>query len=307
MIALNVRAPTEDYAAALADARRVAAAAREAGALAALPIALSVAADAAYRLGRWDIADADATELLAVADATGQRMPLVHALGVLARLRASRGDATGSLEAAERALAIGLPSRIGSMSMFAVAARGFLELGRGDMAAALGPLERCEQMAEISGLAEPHLVPWAPDLIETLRPLGPPGGGRAPAGLARGGGAHRRHRDRPRARRPLPRARRRRRFDEHFLDALRHHDVAPTPFERARTQLAYGSRLQRDGRRREARTHLHAAARLLRGAGRCSLGRAGPDRARAARGRRRDRSEGLTPGEDGSPAPSPAG
>ena len=46
-IALNVRAPTEGYAAALADARRVAAAAREAGALAALPIALSVAADAA--------------------------------------------------------------------------------------------------------------------------------------------------------------------------------------------------------------------------------------------------------------------
>ena len=119
---------------------------------------------------------------------------------------------------------------------------------------------RCEQMAEISGLAEPHLVPWAPDLIETYvrsgrreeaaRPLAWLEEAARTAGTATARALAARCRGLVAADG----------FDEHFLDALRHHDAAPTPFERARTQLAYGSRLQRDGRRREARTHLHAAA-----------------------------------------------
>jgi DNA-binding CsgD family transcriptional regulator len=48
-------------------------------------------------------------------------------------------------------------------------------------------------------------------------------------------------------------------FDRHFAEALRLHRMTPTPFERARTELAWGTRLRRAGRRREARTHMDAA------------------------------------------------
>jgi hypothetical protein len=56
--------------------------------------------------------------------------------------------------------------------MFATAALGFLELGLGNVPAALAPLVRCEQMAAHSGLDDPLLIPWAPDLVEALARLG---------------------------------------------------------------------------------------------------------------------------------------
>ena len=70
----------------------------------------------------------------------------------------------------------------------------------------------------------------------------------------------------------------------------------PSPFERARTELCWGERLRRDGRRVEARRHLHDAHRALRSARRRALGREGrartalqrrPRPARAARPQRR--------------------
>ena len=46
---------------------------------------------------------------------------------------------------------------------------------------------------------------------------------------------------------------------EHYGESLRHHDAARRPFERARTELAYGEFLRRSGRRVEARAHLRRA------------------------------------------------
>ena len=148
LIALNVRSPGEDYEGARAHALAIAAVAREAGALAALPIALSIAADAGQRLGRWGRGPRRPGGIVELSDATGQRMPLVHALGVRARLEAATGNDEAARAAAERALAVGTPSHIGSMIMFATASLGFLELGRGDVDAALPTLERCEWMAD---------------------------------------------------------------------------------------------------------------------------------------------------------------
>ncbi len=48
-------------------------------------------------------------------------------------------------------------------------------------------------------------------------------------------------------------------FDRHFAEALRLHAGLPMPFEQARTELAYGSRLRRAGRRAEAREQLRRA------------------------------------------------
>jgi DNA-binding NarL/FixJ family response regulator len=52
-------------------------------------------------------------------------------------------------------------------------------------------------------------------------------------------------------------------YDGHFATALDLHDRVPTPFERARTNLAYGERLRRDGRRTDAREKLHIALQEL--------------------------------------------
>jgi DNA-binding CsgD family transcriptional regulator len=47
--------------------------------------------------------------------------------------------------------------------------------------------------------------------------------------------------------------------EPHFEEALTHHEQAQRPFERARTQLAYGDFLRRARRRVDARVHLRAA------------------------------------------------
>jgi DNA-binding CsgD family transcriptional regulator len=48
-------------------------------------------------------------------------------------------------------------------------------------------------------------------------------------------------------------------FAPHFDEALAQHDRADIPFERARTELAYGERLRRRKARAEARDHLRVA------------------------------------------------
>ena len=51
--------------------------------------------------------------------------------------------------------------------------------------------------------------------------------------------------------------------DDAFADALALHDRVPTPFERARTKLAWGERLRRSGRRTEARDRLNGALQVF--------------------------------------------
>jgi DNA-binding CsgD family transcriptional regulator len=55
--------------------------------------------------------------------------------------------------------------------------------------------------------------------------------------------------------------------DLRFREALIHHDLRAAPYERARTQLAYGERLRRDRRRIEARVQLRSALDTFEGIG----------------------------------------
>jgi DNA-binding CsgD family transcriptional regulator len=55
--------------------------------------------------------------------------------------------------------------------------------------------------------------------------------------------------------------------EELFAEALRHHDHRVPPYERARTQLAYGERLRRSRRRAESRIQLRSALDTFDGAG----------------------------------------
>ena len=56
-------------------------------------------------------------------------------------------------------------------------------------------------------------------------------------------------------------------YESSFDDALEWHERARQPFLRARTELAYGKRLRREGQRRLARDHLRIALATFEGLG----------------------------------------
>ena len=135
------------------------------------------------------------------------------------------------------------------------AALGFLELGLDRTGAAISELETVERLVEGTGLEDPVIVPWEPDLVEAYARQGRAGD----------------------ARRVLARLERRADltaslvaraaaarcrgmvdddFEPAFTAALALDDQRPMPFERARTLLAFGRRLHRARRRAEARDRL---------------------------------------------------
>jgi DNA-binding CsgD family transcriptional regulator len=141
---------------------------------------------------------------------------------------------------------------------YASAALGFLELGLGDPEAAIAALATVEQITSDGELAEPWVFQSAPDLIEGLSRVGRTDrawerlellesqaetAGRISALAAAA-----------RCRGILAED-----YESPFEAALDLHARVPTPFERARTSLAYGERLRRDGRRADARERLHGA------------------------------------------------
>jgi DNA-binding CsgD family transcriptional regulator len=173
-------------------------------------------------------------------------------------LLAGRGDEAGARDAAERALAISEPADFGAITMFVLAGLGFLELGLSRVDEAIEMLERVAKVADESGFDEPTLIPWGPDLVEAYVQAGRGADARSAASTLadqceRAGGAF--------ARALAARADGlvSDRFDEPFSRALELHEQRPAPFEAARTELAFGTRLHRARRRVEARTHLRAA------------------------------------------------
>ena len=257
-LALNSRIPSEEYERAREECGAIVAGCREAGMLGMLPFPMAVEADACHRLGDWDAAAERSTEAVELAEEIGQRGPLAQALVIRVWLLAGRGDEAGARAAAERALAISEPADFGAITMFVLAGLGFLELGLSRVDEAIETLERVAAIADESGFDEPTLIPWAPDLVEAYVQTGRSADARrAAATLAgqceRAGGAF--------ARALAARADGLvgERFDEAFSRALELHEQRPAPFERARTELAFGTRLHRARRRVEARTHLREA------------------------------------------------
>ena len=186
-----------------------------------------------YRAGDWTAARAHAVQLAG------------HGHGLLLLLDAVIGDADGARHHAETGL------RSGSWwhTLYAHAGLGLLELGLDRPEAAILHLE----VVERGGFEAPDHVHWRGDLVESQIRAGLEADARrtlrrfaAHADLARGRGLL-----------GAP--------ETVFARALQ----TPFPFEHARTELCWGERLRRDGRRVDARRHLHAAHRgfVLLGAG----------------------------------------
>jgi DNA-binding CsgD family transcriptional regulator len=217
-----------------------------------LPYGLLSLSELEFRTGAWASAYAAASEGADLARETGQFSDEGYAMAQLARVQAALGRegacracAARSLERVEQGGAEINRTLLGSIL-------GFLELGLGRALEALVPLEQVAAFLDALPPDEPNALQWAPDLIEAYVRVGRESDAAAvlerhlahrPGGWARATSA--------RCDGLLSDA-----FDVPFRRALELHD---TPFETARTELCYGERLRRAGRRTEARGQLHAA------------------------------------------------
>ena len=167
-------------------------------------------ADAAFRLGDWEAADAAALQTFQLAEEVGHRHMAGWALTIRTRILAAQGRSDESRAAAATALAIAESDRISTGLRFVHGALGFLELGLDRIDAAICELETVERMTQGSGHEEPVIVPWVPDLVEAYARQGREA---TPAACWPGSNARRSVQHQSggrRARGPLPRSARRR-------------------------------------------------------------------------------------------------
>jgi DNA-binding CsgD family transcriptional regulator len=233
---------------------------RRSGALRYLPRSLHALAELDFRVGRWVPALAEAYEAIDLFEETRQRTDQGFACATAARIEAARGLDAESRENAREAFAADDASGLLVATAYASAALGLLELGRGNAEAAIAALAPVERIVREGEVGEPWLVQWAPDLIEACSHAGRPdraaqvldefelqaaatGRVSALAAAARCRGIL------------APDDA----FEECFVAAIELHERVPTPFERARTELAWGERLRRTRRRTEARERLTGA------------------------------------------------
>lgn len=239
--------------------------ARSANAPGVLPYALARLGGLELEVGRFRVAAASLYEAERLARATGQLGDLGLALGARAWLDAVHGDDDRAREATAEALGVARALGGGSVLDHVTAAQGLLALGRGrpdDAVTALAePVRRQWEDGWSDAAVPPHP---APDLAEALFRTGETGAAEETI--------ERFEADAARAGRPLAQALALRvrgllapadAFDEPFAAALAAHEGHAGAFERARTQLLYGERLRRAGRRVDCRTQLRAATAVF--------------------------------------------
>lgn len=229
---------------------------RERAAVGALPFLLFLAARDAATTDRWSVAEAWYEEAVGLAAETGGVTDSAAAGAGLAWLYARQGRAA---ECRSRALATAALCETHALPVFrawVLFALGELELSTGEPSVALTHFESLHDALRETGLVDVDLIP-GPEHVEVLLRLGRVE--QAQQVADRYADAARR-KGQPWA---LARAERAAglvctpdRLAEHFTAALALHDRTSDVFETARTQLAYGARLRRARRRREARPQL---------------------------------------------------
>jgi DNA-binding CsgD family transcriptional regulator len=250
----------EDYDRARRISQRLVSALRAAGALTPLPYTLAALSELEFRTGNWAAALANASEAVTIAEETGQGGTAAFSLVSLARVEAAIGREQAAREHADRGLMLGEQAGAGSIPTYARAALGLLELGLSRPEYAREQLAPLPELTRRQGLAEPGVVCWQPDWIEANVRLGELES--AQQALAR---LELEARTVKRTWALAAAARYRgliapdHQFDGQFAKALNWHQLTPTPFDRARTQLCYGERLRRTGQRRRAREQLQQA------------------------------------------------
>jgi DNA-binding CsgD family transcriptional regulator len=212
------------------------------------------------RLGRLPQALAAAAEAIALADAHGMGAYAGIARSALAGIQAWRGDVETCRASAAEALAAAREAWSVSDELNARTALGLLWLGLGRTDEVVDELAPCARRWFDTEHVEPSGVPFVPDLVEAYGRRDEPEAARellarfravseqtgrqwALAAVARCEGMLAAADD----------------FARPFERSLELLTGSQLTLDRARTQLLYGERLRRAGRRREARTQLRAA------------------------------------------------
>ncbi|HEY7075199.1 MAG TPA: helix-turn-helix transcriptional regulator, partial [Solirubrobacteraceae bacterium] len=253
--AVFLRGPDTDYG----PLRLGLAAARERGAVGALPFALFKLGAAAAGGDDWDEAEAAFEESQRLAQEARQRVDYVGALAGLARVQARRGRRQAAAAADET---VALASELG-MPFFTAwghQAQGDLAWGAGDVQGALTAFAAKAAVLADHGLEDADLSP-APELVEAHLHAGDAEAARR---LAAEAAAQARAKGRPWALARATRAEALVASDDdvalaRFTGALALHEETSDVFEAARTRLCLGERLRRVGRRADARPELRAA------------------------------------------------
>jgi DNA-binding CsgD family transcriptional regulator len=244
-----------DDAAAYRINARIVARARATGDVANVLFALPRLVQAELVLGRWTAAAAGAAESVRLARETGQLALAAPPLTWLALLAALRGDdesAEAHLAEAERFAPQELGIFATSVRDVGAWVRAAQKMADGRPASAAMHLEHLEHpvIADLAMLDRIEAASLAGRELEARRWLdrvdalaGHPGREWANARAAHCHGLLATGTDAP----------------ARFKEALDHHRLSGRPFERARTELAYGKLLRRIRRRADARAHLTAA------------------------------------------------
>lgn len=235
--------------------------ARSEGAAGRLPDALQWAAGMCKETGRWAQALAHGSQALDLAQATGQTYLACNALVILAEIEAAQGRDEDCLQHARDADRLAGEADLRLLQIRARLSPALLDLGRGRLEEAITRYEEVHRLTVTWGIAHPYYSAM-PDLIEAYARSGAADRARTllPQFLAQVPGDH-----------PLPAARAARcrgivaadDFDRHFREAISFHERNGVVFQHARTHLAYGERLRRAQRRRDARVQLRAAEEIF--------------------------------------------
>jgi DNA-binding CsgD family transcriptional regulator len=232
---------------------------RDQAALGSLPYLLMHVARDAATTDRWDDAEAAYAESIKLARETGQTTDLAVSLAGLACLNARRGDDRACQDNAAAAEQLSREHRIRLGAFWLEFARGDLRAGRGDPAGALGHYERLMAALAETGVADPDQS-CAPELVETYIHLRRPEDAWT---AARSFSEKAEAKGQPwalaRAARAVGMCETSARAEGHFDNAMRLHAQTPDRYEKARTELAFGSRLRRDRNPSRARSLLRSA------------------------------------------------
>jgi DNA-binding CsgD family transcriptional regulator/HEPN domain-containing protein len=226
--------------------------------------ALRLSAMADFDRGRWRAAYAAAAQAVELATELGLPAIACACLGLLAEVDAGTGNAPACTEHATRAVELAVENHLGFSRERAERALGQLALATGNLDDAVAQFERVWARLRAAGNLEPNVTPLF-DLIEAYVRLGRVTD--ATDALAWAGDAYP-----PES--PVEQAWFDRsaglledNFETSFERALAAHEVegfaGEFPFDVARINLAFGERLRRDGRRREARAHLETAQAMF--------------------------------------------
>ncbi|MFI6316535.1 AAA family ATPase [Nonomuraea sp. NPDC050556] len=234
---------------------------RAEGMIGLLPLGQAVQAIHQLYLGRFRDAVTTATEGRSLATDIGQSHRVAHFESVLAMVSAVQGREEDCRELAERTLAHLAAHPVATIAGWAEWALGLLDLGQGRFEAAL---ERFEAAAR--GPLRHQIMPiyFAPDQVEAAARLGLADRAAQPLTRFEFWAAAARH---PWAEAVLHRCRALLAPDDeaerHWELAVRAHNEANQPFQRARTDLLYGEWLRRARRKNESRVRLRSALEVF--------------------------------------------